>query len=94
MANRNGFYYVLDRQTGEFLTAVPYIKQTWTDGLDAKGRPFARRDADPKVNGTLVYPDITGGANWWSPSYSPKTQLVLSGRSRNRRHLLQGRRRI
>jgi alcohol dehydrogenase (cytochrome c) len=75
MANRNGFYYVLDRQTGEFLTAVPFIKQTWTDGLDAKGRPFARRDADPKENGTLVYPDITGGANFWSPTYSPKTQL-------------------
>jgi alcohol dehydrogenase (cytochrome c) len=75
MANRNGFYYVLDRQTGEFLTAVPYVKQTWADGLDAKGRPFARRDADPSVGGTLVYPAIAGGANWWSPSYSPKTKL-------------------
>ena len=40
-----------------------------------KAGPFARRDADPKVNGTLVYPDITGGANLWSPTYSPKTQL-------------------
>lgn len=75
MANRNGFYYVLDRQTGEFIAGRPFVKQTWSDGLDAKGRPFARRDADPKLNGTLVYPDITGGANWWSPSYSPKTQL-------------------
>jgi len=64
MANRNGFYYVLDRQTGEFLAGAPYVKQTWTDGLDAKGRPFARRDADPKVEGTLVYPAILGGANW------------------------------
>ena len=75
MANRNGFYYVLDRQTGEFLAGAPYVKQTWTDGLDAKGRPFPRRDADPKVEGTLVYPAISGGANWWSPSYSPKTRL-------------------
>jgi alcohol dehydrogenase (cytochrome c) len=75
MANRNGFYYVLDRQTGEFVTATPYIKQTWADGLDPKGRPFARRDADPKVDGTLVFPDITGGSNWYSPAYSPKTQL-------------------
>lgn len=75
MANRNGFYYVLDRQTGEFITAVAYVKQNWTDGLDSKGRPFARRDADPKVGGTLVYPAISGGANWWSPSYSPRTGL-------------------
>jgi len=75
MANRNGFYYVLDRVTGEFITATPYIKQNWTDGIDSKGRPFARRDADPKVEGTLVYPAIAGGANWYSPSYSPKTGL-------------------
>jgi alcohol dehydrogenase (cytochrome c) len=66
---------VLDRHTGEFLTAVPYVKQTWADGLDAKGRPFARRDADPKVDGTIVYPAIIGAANWWSPSYSPRTRL-------------------
>lgn len=75
MANRNGFYYVLDRATGEFITATPYIKQNWTDGIDSKGRPFARRDADPKVEGTMVYPAIAGGANWYSPSYSPKTGL-------------------
>ncbi len=75
MANRNGFYYVLDRTTGEFISATPYIKQNWTDGMDAKGRPFARRDADPKVEGTLVYPSISGGSNWYSPSYSPKTGL-------------------
>ncbi len=75
MANRNGFYYLLDRVTGEFISATPYVKQTWTDGLDAKGRPFARRDADPKVEGTLVYPAITGSANWYSPTYSPKTRL-------------------
>lgn len=75
MANRNGFYYVLDRQTGEFLKAEAYAKQTWADGLDAKGRPYARREADPKVEGTLVYPTITGAANWYSPSYSPKTKL-------------------
>jgi alcohol dehydrogenase (cytochrome c) len=75
MANRNGVYYVLDRATGEFIAANPFIKTTWFDGLDAKGRPFARRDADPKVTGTLVRPDITGGSNWYSPTYSPKTHL-------------------
>ena len=75
MANRNGFYYVLDRQSGEFMTAAPYIKQNWTDGIDPKGRPFARRDADPRMEGTLVYPAIAGGSNWYSPSYSPRTRL-------------------
>jgi alcohol dehydrogenase (cytochrome c) len=39
-ANRNGFYYVLDRTTGEFLLGTPFVKQTWTEGLDAKGRPI------------------------------------------------------
>ena len=75
MANRNGYFYTLDRVNGEFLIATPYIKQTWSDGLDPKGRPFARRDADPKLEGTLVYPSISGGANYYSPSYSPKTGL-------------------
>ena len=41
-ANRNGFYYVLDRITGEFLLGTPFVRQTWTDGLDAKGRPRVR----------------------------------------------------
>ncbi len=38
-ANRNGFYYLLDRETGEFLTGGPFIRQNWNDGLDAKGPP-------------------------------------------------------
>jgi alcohol dehydrogenase (cytochrome c) len=75
MANRNGYYYVLDRQTGEFLSATPFIKQTWSDGIDPKGRPFARADAAPTIEGTLVWPGSDGGANWYSPSYSPRTQL-------------------
>jgi alcohol dehydrogenase (cytochrome c) len=75
MANRNAFYYVLDRETGEFITGNPYVKQTWADGLDAKGRPKVRPGTEPSYEGTLVYPDITGGANWYSPSYSPQTKL-------------------
>jgi alcohol dehydrogenase (cytochrome c) len=75
MANRNGFYYVLDRQTGEFLTGTPYVKVTWADGLSPKGRPLIRRDSEPRAEGALVYPDARGGSNWWSPSYSPQTKL-------------------
>jgi len=75
MANRNGFYYVLDRQTGEFLTGTPYVKQTWAEGLDAKGRPLLRNGTEPSIEGSLVYPDARGAANWWSPTYSPQTKL-------------------
>jgi alcohol dehydrogenase (cytochrome c) len=73
MANRNGYYYLLDRQTGQFLTAVPFVKQTWSDGIDKNGRPFARASAKPTVEGTLVWPGSDGGANWFSPTYSPRT---------------------
>lgn len=75
LANRNGFYYVLDRTTGEFLSGIPFVKQTWAQGLDAKGRPITLPNTEPTVEGTLVYPAITGGINWNSPSYSPLTGL-------------------
>jgi alcohol dehydrogenase (cytochrome c) len=75
MANRNAFYYVLDRENGQFLSATQYVKQTWSDGIDDKGRPKVRPGTDPSIEGTLVFPDITGGANWYSPSYSPQTKL-------------------
>jgi alcohol dehydrogenase (cytochrome c) len=65
MANRNAFYYVLDRENGQFLSATQYVK----------GRPKVRPGTEPSIEGTLVYPDITGGANWYSPSYSPQTKL-------------------
>ena len=74
-ANRNGFYYVLDRQTGEFLTGTPFIKQTWAKGLDEKGRPIRLPNTFPSAEGTLVYPHVGGGTNWFSPSYNPATKL-------------------
>ena len=73
-ANRNGFYYVLDRVTGEFLHAQPFARQTWAKGLDAKGRPIPNPDTAPSPQGALVYPDDDGYANWFSPSYSPQTR--------------------
>jgi alcohol dehydrogenase (cytochrome c) len=75
-ANRNAFYYVLDRETGEFLAGAPYAKQTWAKGLDAKGRPIELSNIDPSTQGTLIYPSITGSINWTSSSYSPRTGLV------------------
>ena len=73
--NRNGFYYVLDRATGEFLLGKAFIHQTWADGLDEKGRPIMRPEAAPSVEGTKVYPGVQGGTNWYSPSYNPQTGL-------------------
>ena len=74
-ANRNGFYYVLDRATGEFLVGTPYAKQTWATGLDAHGRPLVRPGTEPTEAGVLVYPSLQGATNWGSPAYSPRTGL-------------------
>ena len=76
MANRNGFFYVLDRKTGEYLLGEPYAKQTWAKGLDEKGRPVLIAGMDPSEKGTLVYPSLQGSTNWASPSYSPLTGLL------------------
>ncbi len=75
MANRNGFYYLLDRGTGEFLVGTPYAKQTWASGLDDNGRPTVLPNTAPSVQGTLVYPSLQGATNWFSPSYSPEANL-------------------
>jgi len=75
-ANRNAFYYVLDRETGEFLAGRPYVKQTWAKGLTDKGRPIVIPNMEPSEKGTLVYPNLNGGTVWFSPSYSPQTGLV------------------
>jgi len=69
VANRNAFYYVIDRVTGEFLLGKPYAKQTWADGLDAKGRPLAHSGIEPTEAGTAIYPGLHGATNWFSPSY-------------------------
>ncbi|MBL8228517.1 MAG: PQQ-dependent dehydrogenase, methanol/ethanol family [Bryobacterales bacterium] len=74
-ANRNAFYYVIDRTTGKFLHARPFVKQTWAEGIDDNGRPILLPGTKPSEAGTKLYPDLGGGANWWSSSYSPQTGL-------------------
>ena len=71
-ANRNAFFYAIDRRSGEFLFAKPFVKQTWAAGFDAKGRPTRRPEADPSKEGTLVWPWMHGGTNWWAPSFDAK----------------------
>ncbi len=73
--NRNAFYYVLDRVSGEFLAAKAYAKQTWAKSIDKNGRPIRAPNTFPSKEGTLVSPDVIGATNWYSPTYSPKTQL-------------------
>ena len=74
-ANRNAFFYVLDRATGKFLLGKPFVKQTWARGLDEAGRPIKVPNMEPSTEGTLVYPGVQGGTNWYSPSFSPRTGL-------------------
>ena len=70
-ANRNGFFYVLDRTTGRFINGQPYVFLNWAEGLDDAGRPIMT----PQPEGATTYPGVQGGTNWYSPSYSPSTRL-------------------
>jgi alcohol dehydrogenase (cytochrome c) len=75
-ANRNGFFYALDRVTGQFLTAKAFVYQTWNDGFDESGRPIKNPKFWPKpMGGIVVNPGTQGGTNWYPPSYSPRTGL-------------------
>ena len=70
-ANRNGFFYVLDRTNGRFLFGTPFVKVNWASGLDEKGRPIPT----PQPEGQPTWPGVQGGTNWYSPSFSPRTGL-------------------
>lgn len=70
-ANRNGYFYVLDRTTGKFLLGKPFVKVNWASGLDKNGRPIAT----PQPEGEPTWPGNQGGTNWYPPSYSPSTDL-------------------
>jgi alcohol dehydrogenase (cytochrome c) len=74
-ANRNGFFYVLDRVTGEFLFGQPFVEVNWASGLDENGRPIRIPGMVPSEEGTVIFPGNQGGTNWYSPSFSPQTEL-------------------
>ena len=73
--NRNGFFYVLDRATGEFLLGKAFVHQNWAKGLDKNGRPIRIPGMGPSREGKKVYPGVQGGTNWYSPTYSERTGL-------------------
>jgi alcohol dehydrogenase (cytochrome c) len=72
-ADRNAFFYVLDRETGEFLLGKPFARQTWNKGLDRKGRPILVPNSESSIEGQLHYPSMAGATNWHAPSYDPAT---------------------
>ncbi len=75
VANRNAFYYVLDRTTGQFVAGKQYATQTWSKGLDDNGHAVALPGTEPNEAGILVRPNLNGSTVWFSPSWSPKTNL-------------------
>ena len=75
MANRNGYFYALDRTNGKMLHARAYTKVTWADGIDPNGRPILIPGHDPKEEGQMVCPGMGGGHNWQATAYSPQTGL-------------------
>jgi alcohol dehydrogenase (cytochrome c) len=74
-ASRNGFFFVLDRATGEHLVTSEFIDQTWASGVDSRGRPIAKAEATPTADGALVEPGSDGSTNWMAPSFNPQTGL-------------------
>jgi alcohol dehydrogenase (cytochrome c) len=76
-ANRNGFYYVLDRRSGRFIAGVPFARQNWATGLDKSGRPTLNPEARVSTGGTLTYPSVSGATNWQSPAFSSTLGLFF-----------------
>jgi quinohemoprotein ethanol dehydrogenase len=75
-APKNGYFYVLDRETGEFISAKPYVFTNWATGLDDRGRPTINPDAVYKDKSVLVFPTGAGGHNWPPMAFNPQTGLV------------------
>jgi quinohemoprotein ethanol dehydrogenase len=76
-APKNGFFYVLDRISGEFISGEKYAKRvTWATGLDAKGRPIEAKGARYTTTPITLSPGPGGAHNWQPMSFSPLTGLV------------------
>jgi alcohol dehydrogenase (cytochrome c) len=75
VANRNGFFYTLDRANGALLVAKPFVQTTWAKEIGKDGRPVLVPGHTPDEKGELTCPDITGATNFWPPSFDPTTGL-------------------
>jgi len=77
-ANRNGFYYTLDRTTGKLIVAKPFVNTTWAKEVDfVTGRPVLLPGHEPDEKGEVTCPDITGGTNFWPPTFDPSTRTFF-----------------
>ena len=75
VANRNGFLYILDRTDGTYLYSKQFSdSQNWAKGIDDHGRPISN-NLIPDEKGVTVCPGYSGATNWYSPSYSPATNM-------------------
>ena len=76
-ANKDGFYYVIDRVTGQFISGQPFAKVTWAKGLDERtGRPFVNPEAHYGTETIQISPGPGGAHNWSPMSFNPTTGLV------------------
>jgi alcohol dehydrogenase (cytochrome c) len=76
-ANRNGFYYTLDRVTGQVILAKPFVQTTWAKEIGRDGRPIVLPGHTPDEKGEVTCPDITGGTNFWQPAFDPSTRTFF-----------------
>jgi alcohol dehydrogenase (cytochrome c) len=82
-ANRNGYFFVLDRTNGKHILTAPMIDSiNWTKGLNKTGQPIPNPDKEANVPGTLVSPTTDGATNWPPPSFNPDTGLFYVGTTR------------
>ncbi len=75
-APKNGFFYVLDRETGEFLSAKPFVFVNWATAIDSSGRPITSSAARYRDAPAIVFPTEMGAHNWQPMAYSPDTRLA------------------
>jgi alcohol dehydrogenase (cytochrome c) len=75
--NRNGFYYVLDRVTGEFLAGVPFVQVDWAKGLTSAGRPILADVAKVSTAGNRTRPGAGGGTTWQNPAFDQKRGSIF-----------------
>lgn len=75
-ADRNGFFYTLDRATGAFISAVPFVRQTWNKGFEPNGRPIFDPASLSTREGHPIAPSV-GGTNFQAPSYDRQRQVLF-----------------
>jgi quinohemoprotein ethanol dehydrogenase len=75
-AAKNGFFYAIDRVSGQFVSGAPFVKVNWARGLDDSGRPMVNPEAFYDVDPVAVYPTGGGAHNWAPMSFNPNTGLV------------------